>query len=112
MHRHAAWINTIIANCAMTLSLCTADDHRGHTADTTSTQWRDDEANLVAVGELNRAYQRLPFDREFEGVLNECPVEIKWSVGPNLPIAWKGGDAADQTFDPDQSQSSDSRSGG
>lgn len=63
-----------------------ADDEKA-----TSTLWRDDHSNLFVVRQLNRAYGRLPFDREFEGVLRESPVEIEWSIGPNLPIAWKGG---------------------
>lgn len=56
-----------------------------------STEWRDDEKNLIVVQELNKAYARLPFSREHEGVLDECPFEIAWEIGPNLPVAWKGG---------------------
>jgi hypothetical protein len=57
----------------------------------TSTEWRDDEKNLVAVGELNHAYARLPFSREYDGVQDNCPVELSWKTGENLPVAWKGG---------------------
>lgn len=53
--------------------------------------WRDDAANIEIVARLNRAYARLPFSREFEGVLDECPFEIDWQIGPSLPVAWKGG---------------------
>jgi hypothetical protein len=37
----------------------------------TSTEWRDDEANINVVRELNRAYALLPFSREYEGVLDQ-----------------------------------------
>ncbi len=57
----------------------------------TSTEWRNDEANLNVVRELNRAYARLPFSREYEGVLDQCPFEVTWTTGPNLPVTWKGG---------------------
>lgn len=67
-----------------------AEDDAGD-GEATSTKWRDDHSNLCVVRQLNRAYGRFPFDREFEGVLRESPVEIEWSIGPNLPIAWKGG---------------------
>ena len=56
-----------------------------------STEWRDDESNLAIVRELNRAYDRLPFSREYEGVLDHCPFRITWTLGANLPVAWKGG---------------------
>src|SRR5207247_8346051 len=59
--------------------------------DATSTEWRSDEANLVVVRELNRAYARLPFSREYEGVLDQCPFELTWNTEPNLPVTWKGG---------------------
>jgi len=59
--------------------------------DATSTEWRSDEANLVVVRELNRAYARLPFSRECEGVEDRCPVELTWNTGPNLPETGKGG---------------------
>ena len=42
----------------------------------TSTEWRDDEANINVVRELNRAYALLPFSREYEGVLDQCPFEL------------------------------------
>ncbi len=58
---------------------------------TTSTEWRNDEANLDVVRELNRAYERIPFSHEYEGVLDYCPLKLEWSTGPNLPLAWKGG---------------------
>ncbi len=57
----------------------------------TSTEWRDDEASLIVVRELNRAYARLPFSREYEGVLDDCPFEMTWTIGPNTPAPWKGG---------------------
>jgi hypothetical protein len=60
---------------------------------TTSTEWRNDEANLAVVRELNRAYARLPFSREFEGVLDDRPLELEWTTGTNLPMTWKGGAA-------------------
>ncbi|MSP14649.1 MAG: hypothetical protein EXR62_17040 [Chloroflexi bacterium] len=58
---------------------------------TTSTDWRDDEKNLFIVAELNRAYDQVPFSHEYEGVLDDCPVTLTWEIGPNLPVAWKGG---------------------
>jgi hypothetical protein len=60
-------------------------------ASATSTAWRDDEASLKVVALLNQAYARLPFSVEYEGVLDRCPFSCTWSVGPNLPLAWKGG---------------------
>ena len=39
----------------------------------TSTEWRDDAANLAAVAKLNESYGRAPFSWEFEGVLDACP---------------------------------------
>lgn len=57
----------------------------------TSTDWRNDEANLEIVSKLNRAAARMPFSREFEGVLDACPFVLHWTIGPNLPVAWKGG---------------------
>lgn len=56
-----------------------------------TTEWRDDDKNLPLVRELNRAYAHLPFSREYKGVLDTCPFELRWTVGPNLPVAWKGG---------------------
>lgn len=61
------------------------------TAHATSTEWRDDDKNLLVVEELNRAYARLPFSREYEGVQDHCPFAISWETGPNVPVAWKGG---------------------
>ncbi len=58
---------------------------------TTSTAWRDDMANLEAVRLINEAYERMPFSREFQGVLDGCPLDIDWDIGPNVPVAWKGG---------------------
>src|SRR5688572_23931479 len=68
---------------------CRPDQTNGLSA--TSTEWRNDEANLNVVRELNRAYARLPFSREYEGVLDQCPFELTWTNGPNLPMTWKGG---------------------
>jgi len=57
----------------------------------TKTAWRNDLANLDVVRQVNRAYARIPFSQEYEGVLDECPIQLHWSVGPNLPLPWKGG---------------------
>jgi len=57
----------------------------------TSTEWRDDVANLEAVDKINDAYGRMPFSREYEGVLDDCPVRLAWRIGASLPVAWKGG---------------------
>lgn len=57
----------------------------------TSTEWRDDAASLDAVRIINDAYSKMPFSREYEGVLDEPPVHIEWETGPNLPVCWKGG---------------------
>ena len=56
-------------------------------ADNTSTDWRDDVASLKAVRMLNEAYVRMPFSREFEDILDDCPVRLDWTVGPNVPVA-------------------------
>ena len=58
---------------------------------TTSTEWRDDDVNIQGVRELNRVYERIPFSREYEGVLDVPPLKLEWSTGANLPVAWKGG---------------------
>ena len=60
---------------------------------TTSTEWRNDVANLKVVQKLNRAYARVPFSQQYDGVLDHCPLKLAWSTGPNLPpgLAWKGG---------------------
>ena len=52
--------------------------------------WRDDKANIEIVRELNRAYRRVPFSTEYEGVSDNCPIEIDWTVGPDLPLPGKG----------------------
>src|SRR5262245_52485253 len=57
----------------------------------TSTEWRNDEANKIAVKELNNAYALIPFSNEYEGTLDHPPFEISWTTGPNLPVTWKGG---------------------
>ena len=58
---------------------------------TTATEWRDDDVNIEGVRELNRVYERIPFSREYEGVLDLPPLKLEWSTGANLPVAWKGG---------------------
>ena len=58
---------------------------------TTSAEWRDDDVNIEGVRELNRVYERIPFSREYEGVLDLPPLKLEWSTGANLPVAWKGG---------------------
>ena len=58
---------------------------------TTKTEWRDDVENLKVVEKINRAYARIPFSQEVEGVLDERALKLSWSVGPNLPFPWKGG---------------------
>ena len=45
----------------------------------TSTEWRNDEANLEVVREFNRALEHIPFSSEHEGVLDQCPFRIDWS---------------------------------
>jgi hypothetical protein len=59
----------------------------------TSNDWRDDAANLEAIKLLNKAYSHQKFSEKFEDVLDECPITIDWEVGPNTPVAWKGGTA-------------------
>ena len=67
---------------------------RGQTPAGGSTEWRDDEKNLTVARELNRAYARLPFSREYEGVSDQPPITLAWQIGPNTPIPWKGGATA------------------
>jgi len=57
----------------------------------TSTDWRNDQANLVVVEEINKAYAQIPFSHEYEGVLDKTPFELTWTTEPNLPMTWKGG---------------------
>jgi hypothetical protein len=73
------------------ISLCGPVPARSADPATTSTPWRDDGKNIDVTRKLNEAYLRMPFSREFEGVLDDCPMQLEWSVGPNLPRAWKGG---------------------
>jgi hypothetical protein len=55
--------------------------------------WRNDEANLPLVAEMNRALAKRPFNSDIPGTLDDRPVSIEWSVGPDLPsgLCWKGG---------------------
>ena len=46
---------------------------------------------MIVARQLNRAYARLPFSRVHENVLDHCPYVLDWEIGPNLPVAWKGG---------------------
>ena len=78
------FLSVVCGACAM--NVAGADE-----ADATSTQWRDDGANLEAVRKINEAYQRMPFGQEFEGMLDDCPLQLTWQIGPNVPVAWKGG---------------------
>jgi hypothetical protein len=41
----------------------------------------------VIVRELNRAYDRLPFSEEYDGVSDRSPAELQWSAGPNTENA-------------------------
>jgi hypothetical protein len=66
---------------------------RTGSTESTSTDWRDDESNLEAVKLLNKAYSHQQFSEKYENALDECPITIDWEVGPNTPIAWKGGAA-------------------
>ena len=52
----------------------------------TSTEWRDDAANLEITAKLNRAYARLPFSVEYEGVLDERPFSIDWKAPTLSPL--------------------------
>ena len=62
------------------------------TTDATSvTDWRDDDATLEGIGKLNAVYEHLPFSREYEGVLDEPPLLLDWSIARDVPVAWKGG---------------------
>ena len=70
--------------------LCVAIESEPSSANGTSTEWRDDEKNLIVVRELSRAYSRLPFSREYEGVEeNRCPFALTWETGPNLRLRGK-----------------------
>ncbi len=60
----------------------------------TSTEWRNDAANIPFINELNTAGESLPFSREYDGVEDHCPFRIRWRTGPNLPVSWKGGATA------------------
>ena len=53
--------------------------------------WRDDATNLEVVRKLNRAHRLMPFSWEFEGTVDVPPLELEWTVGRDLPLAWKGG---------------------
>ncbi|MBN2296173.1 MAG: hypothetical protein JXM70_27325 [Pirellulales bacterium] len=70
---------------------CFAEESKPTDPAKTSTEWRNDVANLEITKKFNQAYARLPFSVEYEGVLDTRPFSIDWTVGPNLPVAWKGG---------------------
>ena len=75
----------------VTLAYCPAEEAKSTDPATTSTEWRDDVASLEATRIINEAYRRLPFSVQYEGVLDDCPIKLDWTVGPNVPVAWKGG---------------------
>jgi len=88
--RHLLLLTSITLLATNLLQTATADEP---TTDprTTKTEWRDDVANLQVVERINDAYARIPFSQEAEGALDDCPLQLRWSVGPNLPFPWKGG---------------------
>jgi len=90
-HRVTSMISIFSGLAFLCANAALADDSPGVDPRTTSTQWRDDKTNLEIVRKLNQAYGRVPFSQDYEGMLNERPFEISWSVGPNLPVTWKGG---------------------
>lgn len=60
----------------------------------TSTEWRNDEANIEAVRLINDSWAHFPFSHEHEEVLDHPPYSIAWATGPNVPVDWKGGASA------------------
>ena len=66
----------------------------GRPPTSTSTDWRNDEANIAAVRLINDAWAHYPFSDEHEGVADVPPYTIEWTTGPNVPVAWKGGATA------------------
>lgn len=77
--------------CPFAISLLSAAEPITTDPAGTSTEWRNDVANLEAVRKMNASYERMPFSREFEGVLDDPPFRLDWQVGPNTPLTWKGG---------------------
>lgn len=59
--------------------------------------WRNDKVNLPLVAKLNKALANRAFTAEIPGTLDEMPVSIDWSTGPDLPVNlyWKGGVAGE-----------------
>jgi hypothetical protein len=86
--RHLLWLALLIT--ASITAAHAAEIHRAEPSKT-STPWRDDPASLEVTARLNQAYAEMPLSVEHEGALNRAPFAIDWSVGPNLPVAWKGG---------------------
>ncbi|NLX99350.1 MAG: hypothetical protein GXY83_24700 [Rhodopirellula sp.] len=82
--RHVLWL-AILITPAHGAEIYQADPSK------TSTEWRDDAASLEVTAKLNQAYAEMPFSVEQESVVDQPPFAIDWTVGPNLPIAWKGG---------------------
>ena len=76
---------------AFACRLASAADATATDPATTSTEWRNDVANLEVVRKINAAYERMPFSREFEGVLDHPPLRLDWQIGPKTPMTWKGG---------------------
>ncbi len=68
-----------------------AQSGRSETKVTSSTEWRNDEANIDVIRQVNRAYARVPFSREHDDVLDDRPFELDWTTGPNMPMTWKAG---------------------
>ena len=80
---------------ALSLSLVWAVCANIASADSTSTStgWRNDEANIQAVQLLNTAWTHHSASKDYEGALDDPPFAFEWSTGPNVPVCWKGGAA-------------------
>ena len=84
-----AWVG--LSAILVLLSLSAASNCHADQTTETSTDWRNDQANVIVVEELNKSYAQIPFSQEYEGVLDSSPFELTWTNGPNLPVTWKGG---------------------
>ena len=82
------WLDVgLLSLCVCVAALAGAEEPPLTDPESTTTEWRDDVANVEAVRKINRAYGRNPFSREFEGVSDDCPIDVQWEVGPNTPIS-------------------------
>ncbi len=81
----------LISSILFVLLALIVDELKADESSATPASWRDDATNLKITEQINRALERIPFSVEYDGVSDHCPLAIDWEIGPDLPMAWKGG---------------------